>query len=289
VKFPIDISEYIQDHFGEIVGLQRVNGGDINESALVRLENDQSMFVKWILKAPPDFLEKEAEGLRALRAAASPLIIPEVYAVQVFESGTQTLIMDYLNPIEPSATDWVKAGEGLAMLHSNTSDTFGWTSNNYIGTLPQENTESDSWPIFFGLERLRQQLFLGLRRGVFGAAFAKGLDRLVAILPSLLPNVAPELTHGDLWSGNILFTSKGPALIDPSVAYAHGEADLAMSKLFGGFPPTFYDAYQQSRPLVPGWESRMQLLQLYWVMVHANLFGGHYVQQCQSIVDRYVR
>jgi len=256
---------------------------------MVRLENGSSLFVKWIHKAPSDFLAKEAEGLRALRDAQCPLIIPEVYIVHLFDSGTQTLIMEYLIPSEPSASDWIKAGEGLAALHSNTSEKFGWDSANYIGTLPQQNTWTTSWPHFFGHERLRKQLEMGLRRGVFGAAFAKRLDRLVAMLPDLLPDAAPELTHGDLWSGNILFTASGPALIDPAVAYTHGEADLAMSKLFGGFPIAFYDAYQNVKPLAADWENRISLLQLYWVMAHANLFGGHYVHQCQTIIDRYVR
>ncbi len=288
MKFPIEISEYIEENFTDIVGLQRVHGGDINEAMVVRLEDGASMFVKWIHKAPTDFLASEAEGLHALRSAAHPLVVPEVRAVNVFDSGTQVLMLEYLSPVEPTLPDWAKAGEGLAALHSNTSDAFGWHASNYIGTLPQVNTHCTSWPEFFGQQRLRGQLALGLQKGVFGAAFAKRLDRLVSKLPELLPDATPELTHGDLWSGNIMFTEKGPALIDPSVAYAHGEADLAMSKLFGGFPNAFYDAYNGAKPLIDGWEHRMPLLQLYWVMVHANLFGGHYASQCQSVVDRYV-
>ncbi len=288
MRFPIEISEYIEDHFADIVGLQRVQGGDINEAMMVRLEDGQSLFVKWIRKAPVDFLAKEAEGLQALRKAMHPLIVPEVIAVNVFDSGTQLLALEYLAPVSPSPSDWMKAGEGLALLHANTSETFGWPTSNYIGTLPQENTPSASWPEFFGQQRLRKQLALGLQKGVFGAAFAKRLDRLVAMLPDLLPDAAPEMTHGDLWSGNILFTASGPALIDPAVAYTQGEADVAMSKLFGGFPSAFYDAYKTAKPLIDGWEQRIPLLQLYWLMVHANLFGGHYISQCQSIVDRHV-
>ncbi len=288
MKFPIEISGYIEENFADIVGLRRVRGGDINESALFRLENGTSLFVKWIHKAPPDFLAREAEGLHALKKAMHSLIVPEVYAVNVFDSGMQMLTMEYLSPVEPSPSDWMKAGEGLALLHANTSETFGWPTSNYIGTLPQENTPSASWPEFFGQQRLRKQLALGLQKGVFGAAFAKRLDRLVAMLPDLLPDAAPEMTHGDLWSGNILFTASGPALIDPAVAYTQGEADVAMSKLFGGFPSAFYDAYKTAKPLIDGWEQRIPLLQLYWLMVHANLFGGHYISQCQSIVDRHV-
>lgn len=288
MRLPIEISEYIEDHFADIVGLQRVQGGDINEAMMVRLEDGQSLFVKWIRKAPVDFLAKEADGLQALRKALHPLIVPEVIAVNVFDSGMQMLTLEYLTPVNPSSSDWFNAGEGLAALHSNTSVNFGWPSSNYIGTLPQINSPSASWPVFFGQQRLRKQLALGLQKGVFGAAFAKRLDRLVSKLPDLLPDATPELTHGDLWSGNMLFTANGPALIDPAVAYSNGEADLAMSKLFGGFPATFYEAYIASKPLIEGWEQRVPLLQLYWVMVHANLFGGHYVHQCQSIVDRYV-
>ncbi|NBC08115.1 MAG: hypothetical protein GVY26_13055, partial [Bacteroidetes bacterium] len=79
-----------------------------------------------------------------------------------------------------------------------------------------------------------------------------------------------------------------PVLIDPAVSYAHREMDLAMSKLFGGFSPAFYEAYEAHYPLSPGFEARISLYQLYYLMVHVNLFGGGYVGSARAALERYV-
>lgn len=39
--------------------------------------------------------------------------------------------------------------------------------------------------------------------------------------------------HGDLWSGNVMWTQTGAVLIDPAAHGGHRETDLAMLALFG--------------------------------------------------------
>ena len=97
----------------------------------------------------------------------------------------------------------------------------------------------------------------------------------------LLEPAYPSLLHGDLWSGNVITGKDGRVwLIDP--------ADLAMTELFGGFPPEFYAAYKEAAPLEPGYECRRDLYNLYHLLNHLNLFGSAYYPAVRRIVERYV-
>ena len=102
------------------------------------------------------------------------------------------------------------------------------------------------------------------------------------------PIEPPALLHGDLWSGNFLISSNGQAAIyDPAVYYGHREMDIGMTKLFGGFDQRFYDAYNATYPLEKDWEKRLQVTQLYPLLVHAVLFGGHYISQVREIIKQF--
>jgi fructosamine-3-kinase len=103
---------------------------------------------------------------------------------------------------------------------------------------------------------------------------------------SLVQGVVPSLLHGDLWSGNYLISSDGtPYLIDPATYYGHREVDLAMSLLFGGFPKDFYDAYFEIHPKQQGFDLRVKLYQLYYLLVHLNLFGRSYYASVRALTS----
>ena len=98
----------------------------------------------------------------------------------------------------------------------------------------------------------------------------------------------PSLIHGDLWNGNYLVNNNGePTLIDPSIYYGNREIDIAMTKLFGGFPREFYVSYNFDFPLIEEWEERVNIWNLYPLLVHANLFGDSYLKQIHSILTIY--
>ena len=78
-----------------------------------------------------------------------------------------------------------------------------------------------------------------------------------------------------------------PILIDPAVYGGHREIDLAMMRLFGGFSPTVFAAYAEAHPLADGHEDRVELYQLYPVLVHVVLFGGGYARSAERILRRY--
>ncbi len=96
------------------------------------------------------------------------------------------------------------------------------------------------------------------------------------------------MLHGDLWSGNVITGNDGKAwLIDPAVYVGHGEADIAMTELFGGFPQTFYDAYKEAAPMQPGYGQRRDLYNLYHLLNHLNLFGQAYLPSVLGIIGGY--
>ena len=109
----------------------------------------------------------------------------------------------------------------------------------------------------------------------FARLFAKIEDRVGDPEP-------PSRLHGDLWGGNLHVAPDGdPVLIDPAVYGGHREVDLAMMRLFGGFGSTVFESYTNAFPLTEGWKERVLLYQLYPLMVHLNLFGGHYGDQVE--------
>jgi fructosamine-3-kinase len=102
------------------------------------------------------------------------------------------------------------------------------------------------------------------------------------------PTESPSILHGDLWSGNFLISSNGHvALIDPAVYCGHREMDIGMTKLFGGFNEKFYDSYNETFSLESGWRDRLALTQLYPILVHSVLFGGHYIERARKIIGAF--
>ncbi len=179
-------------------------------------------------------------------------------------------------------------GHGLARLHLRPQPHFGWHRDNFIGRLPQSNQPEPTFPEFFIRQRIEPQLRLAIDTGHLPATLLPHWSRLQRELPSIFPDTHPALTHGDLWSGNVMIAATGqPVLIDPAVAASHPETDLAMTRMFGGFPPECTRAYEEIRPLPPGFPRRAELYNLYPLLVHVNLFGGSYAHSAAALLKTY--
>lgn len=242
------------------------------------------------VKVGPDTVQAafaaEAEGLRELQATRT-LRVPEVRATGVVDAAA-FLALEWIERGTADAACERRLGEGLAALHSVTEPRFGWRRDNTIGRTPQVNDWSADWVAFFRERRLRPQLALAAQHG-FARLLAGRGERLLGALPALLAGHAPRasLLHGDLWGGNWLASAAGePVLFDPAVYYGDREADLAMTRLFGGFGAVFYDAYGAAAPLPAGAALRAELYNLYHVLNHANLFGAGYATQARTLIDR---
>jgi len=190
-----------------------------------------------------------------------------------------------------SVTSQSALGRGLALLHQQTSQQFGFTSENVIGKSLQTNLQNDSWLEFYSQQRLGTQFKLAKEHGFFNS-FAFEAEALMHVLPDLLGNhhPAPSILHGDLWSGNVACDSLGiPTIFDPAIYYGDRECDIAMTELFGGFSSHFYAAYNDVYPLDEGYKKRKELYNLYHVLNHANLFGGTYIKQSKSMMQQLVQ
>ncbi|MBL7983816.1 MAG: fructosamine kinase family protein [Flavobacteriales bacterium] len=283
------LGQDLERHTGKPVDIQdavAVGGGSINDC--YRLDTDAgSFFVKVDPGAAhPRMFEAEADGLRRLRATGT-IRIPDVIAVGE-ASNSSFLLLEHFEQGTKGPAFWEDLGHSLARMHGHTSASFGLDRDNYIGSLRQSNTACAAWADFFITQRLEPQVKTACDRDRLGAGDALRFEQLYAQVPSLFPAEPPALLHGDLWNGNFLCDASGlPVLIDPAVYYGHREMDIAMTLLFGGFDDAFYDAYNSAWPLETGWRERVDLCNLYPLMVHVNLFGGRYVEQVRSILQRF--
>jgi fructosamine-3-kinase len=271
-----------------VEGVQAVGGGCIHRAARVRASGSD-VFVKWNEDCPEDLFLREADGLKEMRAASSGLVVPEVLAAGGPEEGAPAfLVMEYLPPGHGSASDEA-LGRGLAVLHRRGSEAFGFSVRTYCGPTPQENTPSRSWSEFYAERRLRPLVRSLLEAGRLGPSEERLYERLCERLPALLaPQAPPSLIHGDLWSGNALATARGPALVDPACAYADREMEFGITTLFGGFSSRFWSAYEESWPLPSGWRERNPVYQVYHLLNHHLIFGGHYGAAAAEAARRFV-
>jgi fructosamine-3-kinase len=280
---PPALRRSLEARLGSVGEARAVGGGSINQAARVETA-DGPLFVKHGADAPPGIFAAEACGLEALAAAASELVVPRVVAYD-----RSWLALEWLEPAPRSAEFGARLGRGLAALHRH-GGTWGWEADNFIGSLPQENAPvAGSWADFWWARRLDPQLRRARALGRLPAD-ERGWERLRDALPRLLAPAegdGPSLLHGDLWSGNAIPTTRGPALVDPAVYFGHREADLAMTELFGGFGADFHSAYEEAWPLLPGYrEERRAVYQLYYLLVHVNLFGGGYLARTAEVLRR---
>ena len=281
--------DLIAEHIGAATGesfqvrhQRLVGGGCINRAAVVE-DDGRAFFVK--LNAPErlDMFEAESEGLAAL-AAARAIRVPEPICVGV--AGNESfLVMERLDL--GGRLDGERAGRQLAELHRATAEHFGWHRDNTIGSTPQLNRPHHDWVDFWRDCRLGPQLRLAAANGYRGRLQSAG-EHLLSKLDALIGHEPPpSLLHGDLWGGNIGATPEGePVIFDPAVYHGDREADLAMTELFGGFGSRFQAAYREAWPLDSAYATRRILYNLYHVLNHLNLFGGGYLNQSQSMIER---
>lgn len=261
-----------------------LTGGSVG-TCLRWMSDSGPLFVKTTEANLAWVFEAEADGLREL-AAASAIRVPRVLGVGA-TTDHAWLALEWLDLRPASPVSEAMLGEQLAAQHRETRNTFGWHRTNTIGLSVQRNEWLDDWPGFFAERRLGCQLDLAEAGGQPSRLVDRG-RRLCERVPELLAghSPVPSLLHGDLWAGNHAEdgTSR-PVIFDPSVYYGDREADLAMTRLFGGYGRALYAAYEAAWPLDPGAGQRFTLYNLYHVLNHLNLFGGGYRAQAQAMID----
>jgi fructosamine-3-kinase len=280
----IDFQRHLEARFDvQFTSSERLTGGDINTVYRLKTQNYSYVIKLNNADAFPDLFQKEAKGLTEIRKTKA-IDVPAVLGHGKFKKKTY-LVLEYKSPGKKSNDFWRFFGHQLAEMHRSTQTKFGFFEDNYIGSLPQLNAPSQTASEFYIKQRLRPQFSMAQEQGYQ----FRSLDRFFKTIQQLIPEEPPALIHGDLWSGNFLVNSdQKPCLIDPAVAYASREMDIAMMKLFGGFDNKIFSTYQESFPLESNWNERILLWQLYYVLVHVNLFGGGYYKQAKDIISRYL-
>jgi fructosamine-3-kinase len=282
------IADRVEQLLGQaVVATTPVAGGDICTSTRVRLSDGRSALVKTRSGTPEGFFESEARGLRWL---AEPGVAPigEVLAV-----APDCLVLRWVEPSKPTAETATELGRSLAHLHASGAPAFGAPDpenpqDGFIASLPMPNRTAPTWPEFYATKRVLPYLKLAADRGHVEADEAAAVEALVGRLTELAgPEEPPARIHGDLWSGNIVWSTDHGTLIDPAAHGGHRETDLAMLALFGvPHLQRLLDAYQEETPLAEGWEQRQSLHQLFPLLVHAALFGSHYGHRAAEAANR---
>lgn len=268
---------------GEVLSTNPVGGGCIHQSFRLHSAAGGHYFLKTNPDPPAGIFLAEAAGLRALRVPGGPAV-PDVFLV-----GEKYLLLEDLQPATRRADFWSDYGRKLAQIHLQTHSQFGFSEDNYIGSSPQLNGWMENGLEFFRDRRLTPQIRWAMDQGRLTSADLRLCDGLFAKLEDIIPAQPPVLVHGDLWSGNLITDSNGdPALIDPAVYYGWAEADLAMTDLFGKYPDTFYDAYNEINPLQSNYRERYSLYNLYHLLNHLNLFGLSYLPGVKETLRRFV-
>jgi protein-ribulosamine 3-kinase len=265
-----------------------LGGGCINSACKIET-NHGPFFLKWNRHGPADLFLSEAESLNEFQKSINDFIVfPVTKLAKVIDHTPGYLLTTYLKPGR-SGNDEEKLGRGLAQLHKVSTDQFGFRLNNYCGATLQNNEFKTDWVTFFVENRIGFLIQLISKNRAWDSVNQKLTDTFLSRVPGLLPNnTKPALIHGDLWSGNYMNTLTAPALIDPCASYCDREFEMGIMTMFGGFSQRVYDAYNEVYPLPDDWKERNLIYQLYHVLNHYSLFGGHYKNQALEIMKRYI-
>jgi fructosamine-3-kinase len=253
--------------------IREVKSGDTHKTFKIS-DGKQRFFIKTNEKFHLANFEAEAEGLNHL-SQAELFRIPQVICTGIV-SNHSFLVLEHITMTQGDDQDWFCFGQTLAKLHqSQTQQMYGWQEDNFIGLTPQPNLWQKKWSQFFAEQRIGFMLQLLCEKGQINSNIEQVVDTIVSLLAGHSPQ--SSMLHGDLWQGNAGFHNTQPVLYDPAFYFGDRETDIAMSELFGRFPQAFYQGYSETWPLDTDYQYRKPIYQLYHVLNHALLFGGHYI------------
>lgn len=277
------VQQWLADNgYSDISKREPVAGGCINASYLLTLSDGNRVFLKQHNSPPVNMFTAEAAGLSALGQTNS-LRIPTV-----LHADKNFLLLEDLGQGQPNQKFWEELGSGLAELHRHCQPQFGFATDNYCGSTVQVNTPTDDGFEFFASYRICNLASMALERKLLDRDAFNALQHIAENLQRWIPRQAAVLIHGDLWSGNIHCDAQDqPALIDPAAYWGWAEAELAMTRLFGGFSRRFYDSYAEHADLAADWQERVPLYNLYHLLNHLLLFGNSYAGQISDIIRRF--
>lgn len=278
---------FISDQISQCTGkdficddIRDVEGGDTHRAYKIS-DGKRRFFVKTNGRHHLPHFEAEAEGLRHL-SETQLFTVPDVVCTGTV-SDHSFIVLEHILMQPGDAADWYALGQRLAELHlQETQAMYGWQEDNYIGHTLQPNAWHKKWCQFFAEQRIGYLLQVLDEKG---EALAD-VENVVTAVKALLQGHTPSssMLHGDLWQGNVGFQRGAPVLFDPAMYFGDREADIAMTELFSKFPQAFYNGYNSVWPLDDDYQYRKSVYQLYHILNHALLFGGHYVDSARAML-----
>lgn len=293
------LPQHLYQHILEILSLklgqnvasflaQPVSGGSINQTYRIQIPDGPFFFCKINrFDTFPHLFLKEQRGLQLIGQTGT-VAVPKSIAYTVTENY-QVLLLQWIESGPKGESFFKHFGMQLAALHQHTQAQFGLQEDNYMGSLPQQNTPCKDWCTFFIEQRLQPLIDRCIQNELLTHADVLSFEKLYQKLPQIFSeNQPPALLHGDLWSGNYLCNSSGqPVLIDPAVYYGHPAVDLGMTRQFGGFENAFYESYNYHHLQPDNSAEQQQVCNLYPLLVHLLLFGSSYLGSIQQTLKAF--
>ncbi|TSE00976.1 phosphotransferase [Skermania sp. ID1734] len=227
----------------------------------------------------PDFFPAEAAGLRWLADAGAPV-------VRVLEVDSSHIVLERVDSAAPRAAAARALGGALARMHDAGVDGRGFgcapddfTGQIFIGKRPMSSTEHARWGEFYVTERVLPYLRIAVDASSVTGEQLGDIERACDLVAAgtFDDGEPPSRIHGDLWNGNVMWTTNGAVLIDPAAHGGHRETDLAMLDLFGcAYLDEIIAGYTDQHRLRDGWRARVPVHQLHPLAVHAAGYGAGY-------------
>ena len=291
-SFTEDLKTTIEEGLGRKLGEPKLGGsfgggGGGCSTGEVTFATGENFFYKKGGIKDFDMLKAEYEGNKAM-AATKTIRVPTPIAFGTSDYASFAVFERLNMGGRGSSAEFARQ---LCAMHkcSSPDGKYGFHLNNTCGATPQRNTPETDWATFWCKHRLGHIMSLSKREG---ASFENEEEIMTKTYEILAKHekehgLRPSLVHGDLWSGNQAFTTDGdPVIFDPATYYGDREVDIAMTKLFGANSREFYDSYDAEWPLPSGWQERQVIYNAYHILNHFVLFGGGYLQQGKSMLER---